>query len=54
MRNGKSGANSTRIRELSGKYLDPNRMIWLVVGDAKTQLPRLKELGLGDPVLLQK
>jgi zinc protease len=43
-----------RIRELSGKYLDPNRMVWLIVGDAKTQLPRLKELGFGDPVLLQK
>ena len=43
-----------RIRSLSGKYLDPNRMIWLVVGDAKTQLPRLKELGFGDPVLLNK
>ena len=42
-----------RIRELSGKYLDPNRMIWLVVGDAKTQLPRLKELGLGDPILIK-
>ncbi|HVF30877.1 MAG TPA: pitrilysin family protein, partial [Pyrinomonadaceae bacterium] len=34
-----------RIRDLSGKYLNPDRMIWLVVGDAKTQLPRLKELG---------
>ena len=28
--------------------------VWLVVGDAKTQLPRLKELGFGDPILLQK
>jgi zinc protease len=28
-------------------------MIWLVVGDAKTQLPRLKELGFGEPVLIQ-
>ena len=43
-----------RIRDLSGKYLDPNRMIWLIVGDAKTQLPRLKELGFGDPILIQK
>lgn len=43
-----------RIRELSTKYLDPDRMIWLVVGDAKTQLPRLKDLGFGDPVLLAK
>ncbi len=43
-----------RIKELSARYFDPNRMIWLVVGDAKTQLPRLKELGFGDPILIQK
>jgi zinc protease len=43
-----------RIKELSGKYLDADKMIWLVVGDAKTQLPRLKELGFGEPVLLNK
>jgi zinc protease len=41
-----------RIRELAAKYFDPNKMVWLVVGDAKTQLPRLKELGFGDPVVL--
>lgn len=43
-----------QIKNLSGKYLDTNKMIWLVVGDAKTQLPRLKELGFGEPVLLNK
>jgi zinc protease len=43
-----------QIRDLSRKYLDADKMIWLVVGDAKTQLPRLKELGFGDPVLIQK
>ena len=43
-----------QIKNLSAKYLDPNRMIWLIVGDAKTQLPRLKELGFGEPVLLNK
>lgn len=42
------------IRNLSGKYLDADKMIWLVVGDAKTQLPRLKELGFGEPVLINK
>ncbi|MGD9629996.1 MAG: M16 family metallopeptidase [Pyrinomonadaceae bacterium] len=41
-----------RIRELSAKYFDQNKMVWLVVGDAKTQLPRLKELGFGEPILL--
>ncbi|MEL7118492.1 MAG: pitrilysin family protein [Bacteroidota bacterium] len=43
-----------RIRELSDQYLRPDKMIWLVVGDANTQLERLKELGYGDPVLLNK
>ncbi len=43
-----------RIRDLSGKYLDSGKMYWLIVGDAKTQLPRLKELGFGDPILLNK
>lgn len=42
-----------RIKELSQKYLDTNKMIWLVVGDAKTQLPRLKEFGFGEPILIQ-
>jgi len=41
-----------KIRSLSNKYLDANKMIWLVVGDAKTQLEPLKKLGFGDPVLL--
>ncbi|MES2777555.1 MAG: pitrilysin family protein [Bacteroidota bacterium] len=43
-----------QIRELSQKYLDVNKMIWLVVGDAKTQLDGLSELGFGEPVLLNK
>ncbi len=43
-----------KIQELSKKYLDANKMIWLVVGDAETQLKRMKELGFGDPVILNK
>lgn len=43
-----------QIKSLSQKYLDANKMYWLVVGDAKTQLPRLKELGFGEPILLNK
>jgi zinc protease len=43
-----------QIKALSQKYLDADKMIWLVVGDAKTQLPRLKELGFGEPILLNK
>lgn len=42
-----------RHRELAQKYL-PEAMIYLVVGDAATQLEPLKEVGLGDPILLDK
>ena len=41
-----------KIKSLAQTYLDPSRMVWLVVGDAKTQLPRMKELGFGEPILL--
>lgn len=43
-----------QIKALAKTYLDSSKMIWLVVGDAKTQLPRMKELGLGEPVVLSK
>jgi len=43
-----------RIQELAKKYLNPNKMIWLFVGDAETQLDRLNELGYGQPILLNK
>lgn len=43
-----------RIQELSGKYLDPNKMIWLIVGDAKTQFAGLEKLGFGKPILINK
>jgi zinc protease len=43
-----------KIQALSQKYLDPSKMVWLVVGDAKTQLPRMKDLGYGEPVLIAR
>jgi zinc protease len=48
------GMTVEQIKALSQKYLDADKMIWLVVGDAKTQLPRLKELGFGEPILINK
>ena len=42
------------VRNLSDKYLNADQMIWLIVGDAKTQLPRLTALGFGEPILLNK
>lgn len=40
------------IRELADKYVDPDKMYYVIVGDAQTQLEDLKKLGLGDPILL--
>lgn len=39
-------------KALAQKYVDPSKMIYLIVGDAETQLEELKSLGLGDPILL--
>jgi zinc protease len=38
-----------RIRTLSNSYARPDQMIWLIVGDARTQLDRLNGLGFGEP-----
>jgi len=41
-------------QQLAQQYIDPDRMIYLVVGDAETQLGRLDELGLGAPILVDR
>jgi len=46
------GLTLESIKSLANEYLHHDQMIYLVVGDAKTQLPRLKALGLGEPVLI--
>ena len=48
------GMSVTQIGDLAAKYIDLKHMTILVVGDAKTQLSRLKELGFGDPILISK
>jgi len=40
------------FKALAEEYLRSNSMNYLVVGDAETQLARLKELGMGDAILL--
>jgi zinc protease len=37
---------------LAQKYIQPDRMYYVVVGDAASQLEPLNSLGLGKPVLL--
>ena len=46
--------NPQEHSKLAQKYLQPNQMIYLIVGDQATQFDKLKELGLGDPVLIDK
>jgi zinc protease len=43
-----------RIRELADRFLDPEAMVWLVVGDAATQRDRLADLDLGTPVPIDR
>jgi zinc protease len=42
-----------RIRELARTYANADRMHYLIVGDAATQLEPLTNLGLGTPVLFE-
>ena len=39
--------------ELANKYIDPSKMYYVVVGDAKTQLDDLEKVGLGKPILVK-
>jgi zinc protease len=41
-------------KALSQKYLRPDELVFVIVGDKETQFAKLKELGLGDPILLDK
>lgn len=41
------------VQALAKKYIHPNKMIYLVVGDAATQFDKLEKLGFGKPVLLK-
>jgi zinc protease len=42
------------IQALAEEYLDLDQMIWVIVGDAKSQMGRMKELGFGEAVLVNK
>jgi zinc protease len=43
-----------QARGIIKHYLDEQQMIYVVVGDAKTQLEKVKEFGYGDPILLDR
>ncbi|PWN06059.1 peptidase M16 [Rhodohalobacter mucosus] len=40
------------ITRLARTYANPGKMVYVIVGDARTQLPRLRQLGYGEPILL--
>lgn len=42
------------IQELAAQYADPDKMVYLVVGDAATQMSNLEGLGYGAPILLDR
>ena len=42
------------IKRLSEKYLNADKMIYLIVGDAQTQLKKLEQIGFGKPILLNE
>ncbi|MEN8887088.1 MAG: insulinase family protein, partial [Winogradskyella sp.] len=42
----------TEVKALINTYIKPNQMIYLIVGDAATQLDKLEDLGFGKPILL--
>ena len=42
------------IQKLAEKYLNVNKMNYLVVGDAATQMDKLEALGFGKPILLNE
>ena len=41
-------------KELANKYINPDRMIYLVVGDGAKQMKPLEKLGFGKPVLIKR
>ncbi|MCL2737958.1 MAG: insulinase family protein [Bacteroidales bacterium] len=43
-----------QIKETINKTMNPNDMVYVVVGDAKTQMAPLGTLGLGRPILVQR
>lgn len=43
-----------QAKAVIAKNMDPNELIYVVVGDAKTQLKQLESLGLGKPILVQR
>ena len=48
------GMTPEEHKVITEKYIDPSRMVWLVVGDAASQMQSLEKLGLGKPQLIKR
>ena len=40
-------------KAIINKYIDPNKMYYVIVGDAATQMKPLEKVGFGKPVLIK-
>jgi zinc protease len=41
-------------KAITQKYFNPDRMYYVVVGDAATQMKQLEKAGFGKPVILER
>ena len=48
------GLTLSQAKDLINKYINPGQLIYVIVGDAATQMHRLKDCGLGTPVQLDR
>ncbi|MGD2294419.1 MAG: pitrilysin family protein [Candidatus Aminicenantes bacterium] len=49
-----AGMTQEHHRELAQEYIKPGKMIYLVVGDAATQMKPLEKLGFGEPIQIKQ
>ena len=42
------------MKSLAKKYIDPNRMYYVIAGDAATQMEQLEKVGFGKPEMVEK
>jgi zinc protease len=41
-------------KAITDKYIVPNKMYWVIVGDAATQMKQLEKIGFGKPILVKQ
>jgi zinc protease len=49
-----AGMTVDTVRALAKRHVQPDRMHYVLVGDAQSQVTPLKALGLGDPVVAEE